>query len=135
MFVCIIHITDADSLRALACKALVGLARSPAAQQIMSKLPIFTNNELQQLVREPVLQDKRAEHVQFQQNSWNLIKSVSSPGDNDKILGESDYSLEMLHRASVVAQTKITFPKKQLLQLIQVRIFFDAFLRNTILQC
>ena len=72
------------------------------------------------MVREPVLQDKRAEHVKFQQNCWNLIKSVSSPGDNDKILGESDYSLEMLHRASVVAQTKITFPKKQLLQLIQV---------------
>ena len=33
--------------------------------------------------------------------------------------GENDYSLEMLHRASVVAQTKISFSKKQLLQLIQ----------------
>ncbi len=44
-------ITDADSIRALACRALVGLARSEAARQIMSKLPIFTNGELQQLVR------------------------------------------------------------------------------------
>ena len=49
-------ITDADSIRALACRALVGLVRSPAARQIMSKLPIFTNGELQQLVRAPVLQ-------------------------------------------------------------------------------
>ncbi len=33
--------------------------------------------------------------------------------------GSNDFSLEMLHHASVMAQTKISFPKKQLLQLIQ----------------
>ena len=38
---------------------------------------------------------------------------------NAKSLGDSEFSLELLHRQSVVAQTKITFPKKQLLQLIQ----------------
>ena len=38
---------------------------------------------------------------------------------NSKSVGDSDFSLELLHRQSVVAQTKITFPKKQLLQLIQ----------------
>ena len=103
---------------------MVGLARSPAAQQIMSKLPIFTNNELQQLVREPVLQDKRAEHVKFQQHAFELLKRVSGPGDQTKNLQETELSLEMLHRASVVAQTKITFPKKQLLQLIRVRTYF-----------
>ena len=40
-------ITDADSVRALACRALVGLARSEAARQIMSKLPLFTTSQLQ----------------------------------------------------------------------------------------
>jgi HIV-1 Vpr-binding protein len=114
-------LTDADSIRALACRSLVGLARSPAARQIMSKLPIFTNGELQQLVREPVLQDKRAEHVKFQQHALELTEKVSGPGGKAKLPGDSDFSLEMLHRASVVAQTKITFPKKQLLQLVQVR--------------
>ena len=111
-------LTDADSIRALACKALVGLARSPAARQIMSKLGIFTNGELQSLVREPVLQDKRAEHVKFQEYALELIKKVSGPEGSTQV-GTSDFSLEMLHRQSVVAQTKITFPKKQLLQLIQ----------------
>lgn len=86
----------------------------------MSKLPIFTSGELQQLVREPVLQDKRTEHVKFQQHAMELIKKVSGPGGNAKLPGDSDFSLEMMHRASVVAQTKITFSKKQLLQLIQV---------------
>ena len=112
-------ITDADSIRTLACRALTGLARSPAAQQIMSKLPIFTNGQLQQLVREPVLQDKRAEHVKFQQYSHDLLELVSGPTAPRKLTGENDFSLEMLHRASVVAQTQIRFSKKQLLQLVQ----------------
>ena len=66
---------DADSIRALACKALVGLAKSPAAQQIMSKLPIFTNNELQQLVREPVLQDKRGLFTNYQLISTDCLQN------------------------------------------------------------
>ena len=40
-------ITDADSIRALACKALLGLARSENARQIMGKLPLFTSGHLQ----------------------------------------------------------------------------------------
>lgn len=40
-------ITDADSMRTLACKALAGLARSETVRQILSKLPIFTNGQLQ----------------------------------------------------------------------------------------
>lgn len=40
-------ITDADSIRALACKALLGLARSENARQIMGKLPLFTSGQLQ----------------------------------------------------------------------------------------
>lgn len=114
-------ITDADSIRALACKALVGLARSEVAKQIMSKLPIFTSSgQLQQLVREPILQDKRAEHVKFQQYAHELMEMVSTgDGGAQRLTGNSDFSLEMLHRASVVAQTKIRFSKKQLLQMIQ----------------
>ena len=45
-------LTDADSIRALACKALVGLARSSTATQIMSKLSIFNNGVLNMLLRE-----------------------------------------------------------------------------------
>ena len=51
-----VPITDADSIRALACRALVGLARSSTATQIMSKLSIFHNGVLNMLLREPVLQ-------------------------------------------------------------------------------
>ncbi|XP_059078551.1 DDB1- and CUL4-associated factor 1-like isoform X2 [Tigriopus californicus] len=113
-------ITDADAIRALACKALVGLARSDAAKQIMSKLPIFINGQLQQLVREPILQDKRTEHYKFQQYAHELMEIVSTgEGQVHRLARGNDFSVEMLHRASVVAQTKIRFSKKQLLQLIQ----------------
>lgn len=40
-------ITDADSIRTLACKALAGLARSETVKQIISKLPLITSGELQ----------------------------------------------------------------------------------------
>lgn len=105
-------ISDADSIRLLACKALVGLARSSTATQIMSKLPIFNNGTLNQLLREPVLQDRRSEHVKFQQHAHELIEKVSGPMSR-KNYENNDITLDMLHRASVVASTKIRFKKKR----------------------
>jgi len=110
-------ISDADSIRLLACKALVGLARSSTATQIMSKLPIFNNGTLNQLLREPVLQDRRSEHVKFQQHAHELIEKVSGPMSR-KNYENNDITLDMLHRASVVASTKIRYNDKQLWALI-----------------
>ena len=42
-----VPITDADYIRTLSCQALVGLARSEPARQIISKLPLITSGELQ----------------------------------------------------------------------------------------
>lgn len=40
-------ITDADCIRGMACRALAGLSRSETVRQIISKLPLFTNGQLQ----------------------------------------------------------------------------------------
>ena len=40
-------LVDADCIRALACKALCGLARSNEIRQVMGKLQIFNSGELQ----------------------------------------------------------------------------------------
>ncbi|XP_046446583.1 DDB1- and CUL4-associated factor 1-like isoform X1 [Daphnia pulex] len=109
-------ITDADSIRALACKALLGLARSENARQIMGKLPLFTSGQLQVLMREPVLQDKRQEHVKFQKFGLELLEQVS--GRIKSNVNEFELSLAKIHKADVVAQTRIQFNEKQLLQLI-----------------
>lgn len=108
-------ITDADQIRVLSCKALVGLARSASVRQIISKLPLFSSGQIQQLMKEPVLQDKRSEHVRFCKYAAELIEQVSGK----PLLIGTDVSLARLQRANVVAQSRITFPEKELLLLIR----------------
>nr|XP_033782522.1 DDB1- and CUL4-associated factor 1 [Geotrypetes seraphini] len=108
-------ITDADQIRALACKALVGLSRSTTVRQIISKLPLFSSSQIQQLMKEPVLQDKRSEHVKFCKYAAELIERVSGK----PLLIGTDVSLARLQKADVVAQSRITFPEKELLLLIR----------------
>ncbi|KAI1891185.1 hypothetical protein AGOR_G00162350 [Albula goreensis] len=108
-------ITDADQIRALACKALVGLSRSAAVRQIISKLPLFSSGQIQQLMKEPLLQDKRSEHVKFCRYAAELIERVSGK----PLLVGTDVSLARLQRANVVAQSRISFPEKELLLLIR----------------
>lgn len=108
-------ITDADSIRALACKALVGLSRSSAVRQIIGRLPLFSSGQIQQLMKEPVLQDKRSEHVRFCRYAAELTERVSGK----PLLMGTDVSLSRLQRANVVAQSRITFSEKELLVLIR----------------
>ncbi|XP_040890661.1 DDB1- and CUL4-associated factor 1-like isoform X2 [Toxotes jaculatrix] len=108
-------ITDADLIRALACKALVGLSRSSAIRQIISKLPLFTSGHIQQLMKEPVLQDKRSEHVRFCRYAAEMTERVSGK----PLLMGTDVSLARLQKANVVAQSRITFSEKELLMLIR----------------
>uniref|UniRef100_A0A8C7IM14 DDB1- and CUL4-associated factor 1 n=1 Tax=Oncorhynchus kisutch TaxID=8019 RepID=A0A8C7IM14_ONCKI len=108
-------ITDADQIRTLACKALVGLSRSSSVRQIISKLPLFSSGHIQQFMKEPVLQDKRSEHVKFCKFAAELIKRVSGK----PLMIGTDVSLAWLQRANVVAQSRISFPEKELLLLIR----------------
>ncbi|KAM9759109.1 DDB1- and CUL4-associated factor 1-like isoform 1-T3 [Menidia menidia] len=108
-------ITDADLIRALACKSLVGLSRSSAIRQIISKLPLFTSGHIQQLMKEPVLQDKRSEHVRFCRYAAELTERVSGK----PLLMGTDVSLARLQKANVVAQSRITFSQRELLVLIR----------------
>ncbi|KAJ8687973.1 hypothetical protein QAD02_023768 [Eretmocerus hayati] len=109
-------ITDADSIRALACRALAGLARSEKVRQIISKLPMFTDGQIQALMKDPILQEKRQEHVMFQKYALELMERVS--GKAKPTGAEYEISLVSLHRANVVAQTRIQYNENQLHQLI-----------------
>ncbi|XP_059103734.1 DDB1- and CUL4-associated factor 1-like isoform X1 [Peromyscus eremicus] len=108
-------ITDADQIRALACKALVGLSRSSTVGQIISKLPLFSSCHIQQLMKEPVLQDKHSDHVKFCNYAAELIERVSGK----PLLVGTDVSLAQLQKAGIVAQSRISFPEKELLLLIR----------------
>ncbi|XP_036064990.1 DDB1- and CUL4-associated factor 1-like isoform X1 [Onychomys torridus] len=108
-------ITDADQIRALACKALVGLSRSSTVAQIISKLPLFSSWQIQQLMKEPVRQDKHSYHVKFCNYAVELIEKISG---KPLLLG-TDVSLAGLQKAGIVAQSRICFPEKELLLLIR----------------
>ncbi|XP_072941245.1 protein mahjong [Epargyreus clarus] len=109
-------ITDADRLRGLACRALAGLARCPTVRQIISKLPLFTTSQIQVLMRDPILQEKRQEHVMFQKYALDLLERVS--GKSKHMGAEFETSLANIHKANVVAQTRINYNERQLLQLV-----------------
>lgn len=110
-----VPITDADCIRGLACRAMAGLARSETVRQIISKLPLFTNGLLNSLMKDPILQEKRSEHVQFQKYAVELLERVSG---KTKAPNQLDTSLANIHKANVVAQTKIHFNKQQLIELM-----------------
>ena len=67
------------------------------------------------LMREPVLQEKRQEHVKFCKFGVALIEKVSGKQQNSNI----DVSIERIRKADIVAQTKIIYEEKELLHLIQ----------------
>lgn len=117
-------ITDADCIRGMACRALAGLARSETVQQIIGKLPLFVNGQLQSLMRDPILQEKRAEHVQFQKYALELMERVS--GKAKSFNNQLDTSLADIHKANVVAQTRIQFNEQQLYQLIHQHLVMQG---------
>ncbi|KAK3101991.1 hypothetical protein FSP39_007955 [Pinctada imbricata] len=116
--------------------ALVGLSRSETVRQIMSKLPLFNNGQIQLLMKEPVLQDRQQDHVRFCKYANDLLERVlgrssnntfeaSLEGDKKGIFPEFLLRNCLLIRkfevnlcADIVAQSRITFHEKELLQLI-----------------
>lgn len=71
------------------------------------------------------------EHVTFQKYALELLERVSGKTKQSY----SDFSLNDIHKANVVAQTKIQFNDRQLLQLIQQHLLSKGLLETaTILQ-
>jgi len=108
-------LVDADCIRALACKALCGLSRSDKIRQVIGKLHLFNSGQLQILMREPVIEDNASDHAMFCKHAAELLERVTG-----KSLATSTAvpSLSRITKADVVAQTHISYPAKELLQLI-----------------
>ncbi|KAH9488203.1 DDB1- and CUL4-associated factor 1 [Bulinus truncatus] len=105
---------EADELRMLACKALVGMSRSETIRFIIGKLPPVHNGHLLILMKEPVMIDQRNYHNQFCDYASTLLKTIA--GVRDSVPGAS--TLQEIQKAGIVAETKIFYHKTELLQLI-----------------
>jgi len=82
-------------------------------------------------MRDPILQDKRQEHVSFQKSALELMERVS--GKTKPSGNELEISLANMHRANVVAQTRIQFNDRQLLQLIHQHLVSRGLLETSLL--
>lgn len=107
-------ITDADSIRALACWCLSGLARYKQVRQVLQQLPLIRAGLIQNLMTEPILQDKRQDHVMFQKYALEIIKLVHGKDEH--------YTLELgdlIRKTDLISQTRIKYDERQLMELIQ----------------
>ncbi|VDK56452.1 unnamed protein product, partial [Cylicostephanus goldi] len=111
-------IADADQTRALACRALREFSKWEPIRQILSKLPFITGNELQALMRQPVMLEKRSEHLKFCEEARQLIETVTQRPMIDQLANPKDLSQDRLWKSHVIANTRVSYNEKELLQLI-----------------
>lgn len=120
-------LTEADSIRRLACNTLTGLAKHPEVRQILTRLPLFAQSGLQILMREPVSSDKRDIHAAFCKEAIQLLQVVSGRKMHDQQAKDFQSALiqDKSHRQWVVENTQVSFNQVELLQLIH-----DHLLKN-----
>ncbi|KAL3315773.1 hypothetical protein Ciccas_005590 [Cichlidogyrus casuarinus] len=111
-------ISEADAIRSLACRALVGLARSEEVRSILAKLPLFTRGKLHLLIKEPVLPDRMAEHSEFCRFATMMTRIVVGNLSDAIATAGGELSLERVRKAAIVAHTKIQWDHEELLELI-----------------
>lgn len=118
-------LTEADTIRSLACRVLCGLAKEESIRQIMSKLPLFTDGQLQSLMKEPILQEKRIEHSSFCKYCKELIELVT--GTPVTSASGIEPSLAEIRRRMVVSQTKIDYDRTEAYHLIHNYLNSEGF--------
>lgn len=109
-------LTEADEIRSLACRVLCGLAKEESIQQIISKLPLFTDGQLQALMLKPILTEKVLEHAQFVKYCKQLIELVT--GTPVASVSGAEPSLAEIQRRMIVSRTKIYYDESEVFHLI-----------------
>ncbi|CAJ0928750.1 unnamed protein product, partial [Mesorhabditis belari] len=103
-----------DRARLAACRALQGIARNAEVRQLLSKLPIVMNNELQTYLRELVPSESRSDYGRFCKEAKKLIEVVTGRPVRDP----KDLTQERMVKQAIVASTHITYDEQELLELI-----------------
>ncbi|KAH9512613.1 DDB1- and CUL4-associated factor 1 [Bulinus truncatus] len=109
---------DADQMRMLACKALVGMSRSETIRQIIGKLPPLNNGHLQSLMKEPILSDRRHIHHQFCKYASTLLEKIA--GRQANVLGAS--TLEEIRKGR-----QLSHPPSSALSVVPGQVIRDGF--------
>ncbi|GMF46379.1 unnamed protein product [Phytophthora fragariaefolia] len=110
-------VQNADAIRLLATRALLGLSRDRHISQILEKMQV--GQLLSDMIRSnPVLEENADIHVRFRESALDLISHVTHRASNVVINEATDPTVRKIEKASIVANTKITYDDNELLRLI-----------------
>lgn len=106
-------IMEADSIRAMACWCLSGLARYRHVRQVLQQLPLIRSGLIQNMMTEPILQDKRHHHAMFQKYAMEIIKLVHGKEDTFSL----DFN-DVIRKSDLISQSKVDYHGNELTELI-----------------
>ncbi|CAI5704169.1 unnamed protein product [Peronospora farinosa] len=110
-------VQNADAIRLLSTRALLGLSRDRHISQILEKMQV--GQLLSDMIRsDPVLEENADIHVRFRESALDLISHVTHRASNVVINEATDPTVRKIEKASIVANTKISYNEDELLRLI-----------------
>lgn len=110
-------VQNADAIRLLSTRALLGLSRDRHISQILEKMQV--GQLLSDMIRsDPVLEENADIHVRFRESALDLISHVTHRASNVVINEATDPTVRKIEKASIVANTKISYDENELLRLI-----------------
>ncbi|KAI9916797.1 hypothetical protein PsorP6_016755 [Peronosclerospora sorghi] len=110
-------VQHADVIRLLATRALLGLARDRHMSQILEKMQV--GQLLSDMIRsDPILEENADIHVRFRESALDLISLVTHRASDLVINEATDPTVRKIEKASIVANTKISYDDTELLRLI-----------------
>ncbi|KAJ1273603.1 hypothetical protein BS78_06G294700 [Paspalum vaginatum] len=125
------HPVAIDSIRALACRVLLGLARDDAIAHILTKLQV--GKKLSELIRDTSAQTSGGDSGRWQaeltQVAIELIAVLTNSG-KETTLAATDAAapaLRRIERAGIAAATPISYHSRELMQLIHEHLLGSGF--------
>ncbi|KAG2575925.1 hypothetical protein PVAP13_7KG361500 [Panicum virgatum] len=125
------HPVAIDSIRALACRVLLGLARDDAIAHILTKLQV--GKKLSELIRDTSAQSLGGDSGRWQaeltQVAIELIGVLTNSG-KETTLAATDAAapaLRRIERAGIAAATPISYHSRELMQLIHEHLLGSGF--------
>jgi len=107
---------NTDIVRALSCKALLGLSQDATINQILRKM------DVSEVVSDLLKQSKEKENLEdfkkFQHYAIELLSKTTGREPKTISMEARDHTLVRLEKAAIVANTSISFQEKELMQII-----------------
>eukprot|EP00736_Rhodelphis_marinus_P003016 Rmarinus@m.1685 len=110
------HLSFADSIRALSCQALLGLAKEPSICRFLADLEV--SSTISELMRQPVAAECEEDHQFFKYCAMVLLSRTTGRPEATISSEAGDPAMRKLEKADVVAHTHISYDRNELMLLI-----------------